>query len=160
MDKLKIGLDYHGVINRQPAYFSLFTDEALRRGHEIHIITGGPRDVVEKLLQKDNIRYSCIFAILDYYDAKGIVEYFDNGEFKIPDKLWDSAKAEYCSLNGINMHIDDSRSYVRWFTTPYCHYDAEKQNCRTENSDRIDFTKPPAQVLDDIEKIISSVQYY
>ncbi len=158
--QLKIGLDYHGVVNVRPEYFAAFAREALRRGHEVHIITGGPYKVVEEQLKKQHIVYTRIFAILDYYDARGEVTYFENGEYHIPDKLWDSAKAEYCSAEGINMHIDDSREYIKWFTTPYCHYENSGEECITENGRRVDFNTPPAEALDRIEQIVSSVQYY
>lgn len=157
---LKIGLDYHGVVNARPEYFAAFTKEALSRGHQIHIITGGPYKTVEEQLKKQHISYTRLFAILDYYDAKGEVAYFENGEYKVPDKLWDSAKAEYCSDKGINIHIDDSREYIKWFTTPYCHYNEKTGKCRTENGRLVDFDIPPAQALDNIEQIVSSVQYY
>lgn len=39
---LKIGLDFHGVINTNPSYFKDFTEYAEARGHRIYIITGGP----------------------------------------------------------------------------------------------------------------------
>ena len=79
---LKIGLDFHGVINDNPVYFSRFTAEAVRRGYEVHIITGGPSHKVKELLDKWNICYTAVFAILDYYDAQGEVEYFENGEHR------------------------------------------------------------------------------
>lgn len=157
---LKIGLDFHGVINDNPVYFSRFTAEAVRRGYEVHIITGGPSHKVKELLDKWNICYTAVFAILDYYDAQGEVEYFENGEFKVSEKLWDIAKAEYCQLMGINMHIDDSTKYIKWFTTPYCHYDEKRKNCETENMLNIDFKQPPEKALNQIEKIVTSLQYY
>ena len=46
-DKLKIGLDFHGVITDNPEYFKVFANEALRRGYEIHIISGGPKATIE-----------------------------------------------------------------------------------------------------------------
>ena len=49
--QLKIGLDYHGVVNVRPEYFAAFAREAFRRGHEVHIITGGPYKVVEEQLK-------------------------------------------------------------------------------------------------------------
>ena len=156
---LKIGLDFHGVVSARPKYFAQFTAEAVRRGHEIHIITGGPSQVVAAQLRRYHIAYTKIFAVLDYYDARGQVTYFDNGEYKVPDRLWDSAKAEYCSIEGINMHIDDSSEYVKWFTTPYCRYQNTVQDCVTENDFHINFNAAPQQALDEIENIISKVQY-
>ena len=152
---IKIGLDFHGVITKHPEYFSEFCRRALSCGYEIHIITGGPRKVVEEYLRKHQIPYTVVFAILDYYDERGVVKFFDNGEFKVPDRLWNSAKAEYCITKGINMHIDDSKEYVKWFTTPYCRYDGTNPQCVTEDGHIIDFNSPPSKVLNDIERIIA-----
>ena len=157
---LKIGLDFHGVINKRPEFFSEFCNLALQRGYEIHVITGGPLEVVKEMLNKWHVRYSHIFAILDYYESVGNVSYFENGEIKVPVQLWDTAKAEYCMRHGINMHIDDSSQYVKWFSTPYCHYDVESCCCTTENSNSIDFSQTPEKTLTEIERIVSKVQYY
>lgn len=119
-DKLKIGLDFHGVITDNPEYFKVFANEALRRGYEIHVISGGPKATIEKFLRQWGIKYTDIFAIVDYYDARGCVTFYENGEFKVPDKLWNCAKAAYCDENGINIHIDDTMSYSEGFTTPFC----------------------------------------
>ncbi len=154
--KIKIGLDYHGVINMHPEYFSAFAQEALARGAEIHIITGGSEQEVASNLKNWNIPYSKIFSIPDYYKAKGKVIYFSDGAYKIPDDLWDKAKAEYCNLEGINMHIDDSQEYIKWFTTPYCRYDGKNPQCITEDGHIIDFSAPPSEVLDCIERFIAA----
>ena len=153
--KLKIGLDYHGVITVHPEYFSKFAKDVLARKGEIHIITGGTKKEVVAQLKDWNIPFSKIFSIPDYYKAKGEVIYFSDGEYKIPDDLWDKAKAEYCNLEGINMHIDDSKEYVKWFTTPYCRYDGTNPQCVTEDGHIIDFNSPPSKVLNDIERIIA-----
>lgn len=153
--KIRIGLDYHGVITAHPQYFSTFAQEALARGAEIHIITGGTKKEVVAHLKDWNIPFSKIFSIPDYYQAKGEAIYFSNGEYKIPDDLWDKAKAEYCNFEGINMHIDDSREYVKWFTTPYCRYDGKNPQCITEDEHVIDFNAPPSEVLNCIEQVIS-----
>ncbi len=157
---LKIGLDFHGVITGRPEYFAAFSQEARRRGHEIHIITGGPYEEVRRQLEEWKIWYSRLFAIYDYYDAKGAVSRFENGEYKVPDMLWDTAKAEYCSHNGINIHIDDSSRYVRWFLTPYCHYNASGKSCTTESDFAIDFTRPAAEALNEIEEFSGRVQFF
>ena len=154
MRKLKIGLDYHGVISRYPHYFSQFSKEVLAKGHELHIITGGPQEIIEKRLKQEHINYSFIFAILDHYASLGEVRYFSNGEFKIDDDLWNKAKAEYCLKNNIDLHIDDSFCYGLWFNTPYCFYDPHKQSGIIDSSYKIDFKQSPSQVLDVIEKFV------
>ena len=105
---LKIGLDFHGVINDNPVYFSRFTAEAVRRGYEVHIITGGPRHKGKELLGKWDICYTAVFAILEYYDAQGEVEYFEKGEVKVSEKMGERAKAGDSQRMGINMEITAS----------------------------------------------------
>lgn len=158
--RLKIGLDFHGVINERPEYFAEFCRETIRHGWEIHIITGGPQDVVKKMLDDWKVPYTNVFAILDYYDASGQVTHYDTGEFKVPEKLWDMAKAEYCSSQGINIHIDDSTKYGKWFLTPYCHYDKVAHSCITPSRYEVNFSNPPAEALAQIAEIISKIQYF
>ena len=92
---LKIGLDYHGVIDKNIDYFALFCRKAKQRGHCIFIITGGPKVLVEQNLNINNIPYDMCFAISDYYLAMGRV-IWKNGNLIIPEKLWNTAKADFC----------------------------------------------------------------
>lgn len=149
-NRLKIGVDFHGVITANPNFFSTFTQEAVSRGWEIHVITGGPGQVVCKMLDDWKISYTTVFAILDFYAALNKVTYKKNNEFHIEDKLWNSAKALYCEENGINIHIDDSTIYKKWFSTPYCLYNAFDNKCRLDNGTEMDFSAGAAVALDEI----------
>lgn len=160
VNTIKIGLDFHGVITKHPEYFSRLTHCAVAEGIEIHIITGGPEKVVADYLQEHDIVYTSLFAILDFYDAKNVVKHFANGEFKVPDKLWNSSKAEYCMAHGINIHIDDSTQYAKWFTTPFCHYDAEAKKCQIGSCVTIDFNKEPENALLQIKSMLKELQFY
>ena len=120
--KLKIGLDYHGVINKNFSYFSEFCSEARRRGHQIFIITGGPQPKIRQQLNYHKIPYDFIFAISDYYQALGLAKQESSGEFTVPEHLWNIAKGEFCRQNGINFHIDDNAKYGKWFSTNFCLY--------------------------------------
>ena len=153
--KLKIGIDYHGVIDHQLEYFSEFCKEAIRRGHQIHVITGGPKSSVSDTLKQAKIKYSYIFAIVDYYAAKNSVSYLTNGDFYIDNILWNKAKGEYCRQEGIDIHIDDSKEYIKWFTTPYCLYNNQKQVCYYNGSTKIDFSSDVSNVLNVIETLCS-----
>ncbi|MBR1605052.1 MAG: hypothetical protein IJ660_02960 [Alphaproteobacteria bacterium] len=126
---LKIGLDYHGVINNQPQYFKAFCDEAFRRGHRIYILTGGPKHRIIRKLKADKIRYTAIFAIIDYYRAKQQIACLSCGDFYIEKRLWNTAKSAFCYQHGLNIQIDDSNIYGRYFTTPYCQYEQTQQKC-------------------------------
>ncbi len=151
---LKIGLDFHGVIDRNPAYFADFSRFALAQGCEIHVITGGPEALVKQQLQKWNVEYTNVFAILDYYEKLHQVVYTQNGNFHIKDELWNNAKAEYCRSCRINIHIDDSLVYARCFTTPYCRYDKQRHDCQTVSGKVLDFHQSPQVVLTQIKQLL------
>lgn len=151
-EPIRIGLDFHGVVNKYPEYFKQFTHIAKTMGIEIYIITGGPKKVVDRFLQDHDIIYKELFAILDYYDAHGMVEYFKNGEYKVPDMLWNMAKGEYCAEKKITLHIDDSKEYADWFSTPFCFYDAQNQKCTLGNKISIDFSQDPQHTLEQINQ--------
>ena len=145
----KIGIDFHGVINTNPRFFKDFLAVMLEHNIEVHIISGGPRDFLEKYLQQHQIPYSVLWCIFDFYEAKDQVIFNDDGTFFVDDELWNTAKAEYCAENGISLHIDDSLVYERSFSTPYCRYDAKKQEC-TISGKVISFSGNPREVWAEI----------
>lgn len=152
--KLKIGVDYHGVIDRNIDYFSLFCKKAKQRDHLIFIITGGPKLSVEQNLKKNKILYDMCFAISDYYQARGIIAQDKKGNLIIPENFWNMAKAEFCRRSKINIHIDDSIKYLNWFSTPYCYYDQKTNKGIVSPGIEFYFNNPVDEVLDKIEQII------
>jgi hypothetical protein len=118
---VKIGLDFHGVITENPKLFSQLSKVLCRTGHEVHIITGSKvtSGLLNKLKEFD-IEYTHMFSIVDYHEQMGteITEY-ENNTPRIEDKMWDRTKAQYCKENNIDLHIDDSPMYGRYFTTPF-----------------------------------------
>jgi hypothetical protein len=121
--KIKLGLDFHGVINKAPAMFVDLAKEVRRRGGEVHVLTGSPDDAA---LDRDMRSFNggkrwwdYIFSITDHLLAKGIPYKIDAKGGKVfPDSEWDSAKAEYCESKGITVHIDDSETFLSCFMTP------------------------------------------
>lgn len=155
--KLKIGLDYHGVIDGNPNYFSLFCTQSKQRGHKVFIITGGPKLQVKKMLEQNNIPYDMCFAISDYYQAMGKIIQKEDGNFIIPENLWNIAKANFCRRSNINIHIDDSLKYLNWFSTPYCYYDKKTHKGYISPDIEFNFDNPVDIVLDKIEKITANL---
>ena len=155
--QLKIGLDYHGVIDQKPVYFADFCKGARRRGHHIYIITGGPAAKVRQYLKNANIEYDFIFAISDYYQALGQAEQKSDGSICIPDNLWNIAKADFCRQNHINFHIDDSIDYLHWFSTPFCLYNKEGNICYLSPGIELNFSDPVNVVLDELEHIVKNL---
>ena len=154
---MRIGIDFHGVITEAPVFFRNFNALALNKGHEIYIISGGPHQVEKDFLKAWHIQYTKIFSLLDHFAARGKVEYFDNGNFKVPDELWNKAKADYCRENDIDIQIDDTARYGDDFSTPFCLYDPKTSSC-TMTDGSIDFGKSPLSALEAIEKYVSSIK--
>ena len=155
--KLKIGLDYHGVINDNPAYFQKFCTVAIDRGHELHILTGGPKSKVERQLADAEILYSALFTMVDMYAAQGKVKYYPDGHFEVDENLWNTAKADYCRQNHIDVQIDDSLIYGQYFSTPYCLSNSGDKNCTLSlNGFEIDLhTMPPSAAVRALEKYLA-----
>lgn len=153
--RLKIGIDYHGVIDRNPDYFREFSRELIRRGHEVHVVTGGPCESVTEKLRKIRFCYTRSFAVLDHYEAEGLVSHKKDGGFHVADELWNGAKAEYCQAQGIDLHIDDSLEYRQYFVTPYCRYDKQAHQCTLNDQTYLNFNLAPKQVVIHLEKILS-----
>lgn len=134
----KIGIDFHGVISAAPVLFAEFCREIRRRGIKVYIITGGPKKDIIRYLERCQVEYDEVWAILDFYEQQGKARFFDDGSFMVDTELWDKAKAEYCAAEGIRFHIDDSGIYGRYFVTPYCRYDIGAGTCAW-NGRTIDF---------------------
>ena len=151
--KIKIGIDYHGVITANPVFFQKFNRYAIDNNCLIYIISGGHKKDIEECLNNNNIAYSQIWSTLDYYDELSKVRYFEDGTFRVDDALWDSAKARYCAQNKIDVHIDDSAVYGKYFTTPFCLYNILEKKCLI-NDTYIDFTLPVQEILNKIINVI------
>jgi len=119
---LRIGLDFHGVIDKNPGLYRALSHLLVNNGHEVHIITGIPFMHLDMdWLTKWDIKYTHFFSVVDHHESKGTpIQYDEEGESpKIDPYLWDKTKAEYCAEKDINLHLDDSEVYGMFFSTPY-----------------------------------------
>lgn len=120
---MKIGLDIHGVIDTHP-FFKEMAGAMTATGHEVHIITGASyqkaiRDL-DNVGMTQGMHYHTIFSITEYLIEKGVkVEWKSDSNPMFPDDEWDRAKSEYCAVQKIDMHFDDSTTYGNHFSTPY-----------------------------------------
>lgn len=153
LTKLKIGLDYHGVIDNNPDYFADVCREAHNRGHLIYVISGAPKAAITSKLQSSQMPYDFVFSILDYCLVMGKIEQTATG-IMINDNDWNKAKAEFCKRDNIDLHIDDSTIYCRFFDNRYCLYNGQEHLCRNQNGQIIDFNLSPANALDILEDVI------
>ena len=126
VDKFKLGLDIHGVVDAMPEFFSFLTDYFIKNGGEVHIITGGRWDSeFEKQLNDFGVKWTHKFSVYDYLkesDAEviGKVQFPDGTiQKKFKNEDWDLIKSQYCKENGIDLHIDDTLIYNNFFSTPF-----------------------------------------
>lgn len=152
---MKLGIDYHGVLNTNPLFFRQFNTLALQNRHQIFIISGSKQQDVQAYLNRHDIPFSYIFSLLDYFEVRDLVTFYDNGSFFVPDELWNKAKAQFCAANNISVHIDDSVLYGTYFKTPFCLYAPKNKDCTLINQNMtINFNQTPEKVLDDIQKSV------
>ena len=126
---MKLGLDIHGVIDSNPDSFSFMSHSVISGGGEVHIITGGSWTVeLEEQLIGYGIKWTSYFSVYDHLlnsgvDSIGNIQFPDGTiQKKFDSDLWDTIKGEYCKNNQIDLHIDDTEIYSKYFTTPFLLY--------------------------------------
>jgi hypothetical protein len=126
---MKLGLDIHGVIDSNPESFSFMSQSVISGGGEVHIITGGSWTTeLENQLKDYRIKWTSHFSVYDYLvnsgiDSIGTIQFPDGTiQKKFDYDLWDTIKAGYCRSNKIDLHIDDTEVYSKYFTTPFLLY--------------------------------------
>ena len=124
-NSLKVGIDFHGVIDTFPEKFKQLAYALVKDGAEVHVVTGQQLDeTMEKALERAEIRFTHYFSIVDHLIEKGVPLKWVDGQPYADKALWDSAKAEYCKVQGIDFMIDDSSAYREAFhqiDTTYLH---------------------------------------
>lgn len=139
---LKLGLDIHGVIDRQPELFSYITHNLKKNNHEIHILTGShiTDDIINEL-NSYNVVWDKLFSISDYHKESGTKMWYDeNGNPWIDNKDWDVTKGIYCKENNIDLCLDDTERYGKYFETKFLHINLRntKSPIKTIKYSRID----------------------
>lgn len=126
---MKLGLDIHGVIDSNPESFAFMSQSVIAGGGEVHIITGGSwTSALEEQLKGYGIKWTSHFSVYDYLldsgiDSIGTIQFPDGTiQKKFDYHLWDTIKAGYCKSNSIDLHIDDTEVYSKYFTTPFLLY--------------------------------------
>jgi hypothetical protein len=114
---MKLGLDFHGVVDKYPQALSDLTRALVWGGNEVHIITGQKDGaVLRKRLAELNIHYTHIFSITSFHEENGTaVEYDERGEPWMDMNTWNRTKGSYCKSMNIDIHLDDSPVYGEFF---------------------------------------------
>jgi len=111
-----IGLDIHGVIDKNPEFFKTFTEALAAKCVEIHIITGAEdKPKIRKQLDDWGIKYHRFFSIVDYHRKLGEKIWYKDGQPWMDTDIWNRTKAAYCKENNITWHIDDTEEYGKYF---------------------------------------------
>jgi hypothetical protein len=120
MENMKIGLDIHGVIDTDPAFFSKLSWKMQDAGHKVYVITGEEISgkLLHTLVDTYNIYFERLLSITSYHLFIGTyVTYADEAKTQplIAPPKWDRTKAILCKSHGIDIHIDDSKVYGKYF---------------------------------------------
>ena len=118
---MKIGLDIHGVIDRNPDLLAATARSLVTRGDDVWLITGAPwGDRILKTLDLCGFRpghnYTAFFSIVDYHKSIGTEMWEDkNGYLWTDDEPWDRTKGDFAKKVGLDTHWDDTVRYGDWF---------------------------------------------
>jgi hypothetical protein len=139
---MKLGLDIHGVIDSNPESFAFMSQSVITNGGEVHIITGGSWTTeLEEQLKGYGIKWTSHFSVYDYLvesgiDSIGTIQFPDGTiQKKFDYDLWDTIKAGYCKSNKIDLHIDDTEVYSKYFTTPFLLYKSSEDFEKISHTD-------------------------
>lgn len=112
---MKIGLDVHGCIDLYPSIFARLSKTLIHNGHEVHIITGQEWERVGKKVDKNGVRYSHHFSIVDYHLSIGTKMWQDEKKtWWMDEKIWIRSKGDYIHRSQIDVHFDDSYEYAEY----------------------------------------------
>jgi len=120
--KFKIGIDYHGVFNKNIEFFIQMYKNTITLGGELHLVTGARKSTFDREVNElfnGNVPkfYTHFFSISDYHVAQGYpVDLTLPDNPKIHDKIvWDRTKGDYAKKVELNIMYDDCPDYAKYF---------------------------------------------
>ena len=129
---MNIGLDIHGVVDRYPKFFAEMTRLFVDEGHKVHVITGAtlrldhPKgvEILKFIGEVLGLSFTHHFSIVDYQEEIGTeIEYLDDSDNPWMDgEMWDRTKGDYCKKHGIDIMLDDTQRYSKYFVTPFVQF--------------------------------------
>lgn len=122
---IKLGIDVHGVADTAPHLFSELSRLLVENGHEVHILTGAEQTeaLEHELRHVLKLSWTHFFSTTTYHKNAGTQITYIEGNPYMDNKVWNRAKAEYCNKHGVQLHIDDSDVYGKYFNTPYAQFE-------------------------------------
>lgn len=128
---MKIGIDFHGVITDNPKFWLLMIEMWLNHNIEVHVMTGARYETFSRKCDELDITitYTEFFSISDFHAKHNPskINLTDPEHPHIEDKeLWDKTKAEYAMYYDLDLVIDDTADYGKYFKTPFLLYKGKK----------------------------------
>lgn len=122
---IKLGIDVHGVLDTAPHFFAMLSRLLVENGHEVHILTGAEKtEELETFLRETlGLSWTHFFSVTSFHKEAGTEITYIYGNPYMDNQIWNQAKSKYCSENDIQLHIDDSDIYGKYFTTPYAKFE-------------------------------------
>jgi len=121
---LKIGLDLHCCIDNDPQFFGELSRTLIALNHEVHITTGSliTPEIIEEL-HSYGMEWTHLWSISNHYKNKPGIElwYDDKGRPWVDENLWNMAKGDYAKSNNLDLCIDDTEVYGKYFSTSFAH---------------------------------------
>jgi hypothetical protein len=117
---MKIGIDLHGVLDMNPEVSRVVLKALIDAGHEIFIISGPPLIEILNILTglglEAGIHYSDAYSIVGFLKEKNVKMWLDKKKtWWADDEDWWSAKANISYNLKLDIMVDDSIQYARYF---------------------------------------------
>ena len=117
---MKIGYDFHGVIEAYPKIFQPKL-ELLNQEFEIYIISGPPSQQLKQELEDCGyylgMHYHSALSVVDWLKNHNVpMDQHTNGSWYCADEIWWKSKAMICEEYGIDMLYDDKLEYAEHMT--------------------------------------------
>lgn len=120
---INLGLDLHGVVDTYPYKFIPLALAVKAAGGKVYIMTGASADLAKKQISDAegqtyalSIWYDKILSITDYLKSQEVPHIQnEDGGIRVDDETWDRVKSVWAKEYQIDLHIDDSPVYGKYF---------------------------------------------
>lgn len=115
---MKVAFDIHGVADTFPAFQEMIRKYIADPDVEVHIVTGLTESLAEEQVGHlfDLSKIDGYFSIADHLESRPDIEVKWIDGLPWADEIaWNTAKADYCYENQIDILFDDSPVYVDTF---------------------------------------------
>lgn len=116
---MRIAFDIHGVIDTVD--LSVVARKLYENDHIVFILTGmhwsdDAKDYLKRYGFEKDFNYTKFLSISDYHKEIGTeIHYDEQGNPWLDDRTWNSTKAQICFDYSIDVLIDDSEIYLKYF---------------------------------------------